>query len=277
MRIVCLSAEAADICYRLAVWDQVVGISAFCSKAFPPRPIVSGFSTANSRKILEISPDLVITFSDVQAEIAEKLIRAGCQVLALNHRSLRGIGDSIELIARLAGVPERGERLARSFSDELEALRYEPPVRPRVYFEEWDDPLVSGIEWTGEIIQIAGGENIFPAARKNRAKERTVSSAEIIFKDPEIILASWCGKTVNVPSILARAGWLQIRAIQDQRVYAIDSNDILQAGPSLVEGLRQIRRIVHDWCVQKEGGETNRIQRIDLSNINNERKTYSSK
>jgi len=254
MRIVCLSAEAADICYRLAVWDQVVGISAFCSKAFPRRPIVSGFSTANLRKILETSPDMVITFSDVQAGIAEKLIRAGCQVLALNHRSLRGIADSIEMIARLAGVPDRGERLARSLLDQLEALRYEPPVRPRVYFEEWDDPLVYGIEWTNEIIQIAGGESIFPAAQKNRAKDRTVSSAEIIFKDPEIILASWCGKTVNLPSVLARAGWLQIRAIQDQQVYAIDSNDILQAGPSLVEGLRQIRRIVHDWYVQKEGG-----------------------
>jgi iron complex transport system substrate-binding protein len=254
MRIVCLSAEAADICYRLAVWDQVVAVSAFCSNRLSERPIVSGFSTANLPKILETSPDLVITFSDVQAGIAERLIRAGCQVLALNHRSLQGIADTIEMIARLAGVPDRGRRLARSFLAELEGLRYEPAVRPRVYFEEWDDPLVSGIEWTSEIIQIAGGENVFPAAGNNRASERIVSREEVIFKDPEIILASWCGKTVNLPSILARDGWLPIRAIQDQHVYAIDSNNILQASPSVVDGLRQIRKIVQDWCAQKEKG-----------------------
>jgi iron complex transport system substrate-binding protein len=247
MRIVCLSAEAADICYRLSVWDQVVGVSAFCSKEFPTRPIVSGFSTANLRRVVDTHPDLVITFSDVQAEIAEKLIRAGCQVLALNHRSLKGIADSIELIARLAEVPDRGANLVRSFLAELEALRYEPSIPPTVYFDEWDDPLISGIEWTDEAIELAGGENIFPSAGKDRASQRIVSSADVISKDPEIILASWCGKAVNLDLIRSRPGWRQIRAVRDQHIYAIESDKILQAGPSVVEGLRQIRRIVHDW------------------------------
>jgi iron complex transport system substrate-binding protein len=246
-RLVCLSAEAALICYQLGAWDQVVGVTAYAPSNLPPRPIVSGFSAANIQKIRGLDPNLILLFSDVQADIARALIRAGYQVLALNPRSISEIAATIHLIGRITGLEEAGEMLAESFLASIENLRYHPVARPRVYFEEWDDPLICGIEWVDELVNAAGGENVFSTHAKPLAEQRVVSSDEVISKDPEIILASWCGKRVNLESICSRPGWSKIRAVKNGHVYAIDSEKILQAGPRLVEGLIQIRDIVQNW------------------------------
>jgi iron complex transport system substrate-binding protein len=246
MRIVCLSAEAADICFRLGAEADVVAVSAFAPKK-PAKPIVSGFSRGNIETIIRVDPELVVTFSDVQASLAEDLIRAGIPVLALNHFSVGGVADAVRLLGRVLGRVEAGEQLAERFLTELRERTYCPAIRPRVYFEEWDRPMISGIPWISEIIQMAGGDDIFAGRSAKKAELRTVGIKDVVAANPQIILASWCGKPVDIESIRTREGFEAIDAVRNARIYELAPEIILQAGPSLVSGLEAIGRIVREW------------------------------
>lgn len=252
MRVVCLSAEAADICFRLGAWDQVAAVSAFARVDGAPKPVVSGFATGWVDRILEPGPDLVITFSDVQANLARDLIKAGGQVLALNHASLQGVVDSIHLLGAVLGVPLAASRLADQFTKRLAALRHEPARRPRVYFEEWDHPLIGGVGWVQELIALAGGEPVICGAENFKAAQRVCSPAAVLERDPEIILLSWCGKPADVPAVRARPGWYRCTAVRENQIFSLDPNKILQASPALVEGLVAIREIIVAWCAGRD-------------------------
>jgi iron complex transport system substrate-binding protein len=250
VRIVCLSAEAADICHRLGAWEQVVGVSAFARVSGLPKPVVSGFSSGNLSRVLSLAPDLVITFSDVQAQLAGDLIRTGFQVLALNHHSLEGVVHGIRLLGGVLNRPEAAERLALWFSSELTRLQFRPVRRPRVYFEEWDDPPIAGIGWVQEVIRLAGGDPL-PLGTGFKAKDRICSAGDILRYDPEVILLSWCGKPPDVAAVEARPGWDQCAAVRNGWIRSVDPNKILQAGPALVEGLVAIRQVVTAWCTNQ--------------------------
>jgi iron complex transport system substrate-binding protein len=248
VRIICISAEAAEICWSLDEWDQVVGVTAFGPKHLPAKPIVSGFASGNVNRILALHPDLVISFSDVQAKLVDQLVRAGVTVFALNYYDLAGVARAIHLLGRLLGTPEKGEKVANHFNVGLEGGRFSPSVRPRVYFEEWDNPLIHAIPWVQEIIELAGGDYVFRNSTLNRAQDRVVTEEMVFSTNPEIILASWCGKSVDVPAICARPGFAEVEAVKQHQVYSIDPEKILQAGPQLLGGLEEIRRIIQDWC-----------------------------
>lgn len=248
MRIVCLSAEAADICAQLGAWSEVVAVTAFAPQSgLDRRPVIGGFATLDGERVTNFSPDLVITFSDVQAEFAAELIRAGCTVLATNQRTLVEIASTIRLIGGAIGRPREANALATEFTRALNALATDAGPWPRVYFEEWPDPTISGIGWVGELIERAGGIDVFAERRGKSSRERTVTAAEIIAADPEIIIASWCGKPVNLETIRRRPGFSKVAAVNDDQLYAIDSDLLLQPGPRLLAGAREIRRILEAW------------------------------
>jgi iron complex transport system substrate-binding protein len=250
-RIVCLTDETTETLYLLGEQDRIVGISAYASRPKEARskPRVSAFRDANFEKILALEPDLVLAFSDVQAEITRELVRRGATVLHFNQRSVAQIFEMIGTLARLVGKQAEGEALIADLRGGLDQIRDAAksiPRRPRVYFEEWNDPLIGGIEWVEELIEIAGGEPIFPALRRcGKAQDRVVDPAEVAARDPEVILASWCGKKVRTDAIAARPGWAQISAVRNGHVYEIEGDCILQPGPaSLTEGVRQIHAIL---------------------------------
>ena len=248
MRIVCLSAEAADICAQLGAWDDVVAVSAFAPQAgLARRPVISGFSTADCDHIASLAPDLVITFSDVQAEIAAELIRAGCAVLATNQRTLAEIAQTIRMIGGALGRSAAAEVLSGHFLREIEALTSTASPRPRVYFEEWPDPMISGIGWVGELIERTGGDDIFATRRGRASRERVVTVDEVIAANPDVIVASWCGKSVDAASIRQRPGFSEIGAIRRGELHAMDSDILLQPGPRLLAGARELRRIFDAW------------------------------
>ena len=248
MRIVCLSAEAADVCARLGAWEDVVAVSAFASQeGRPPRPVIGGFSTVDADRVAALAPDLVICFSDVQAEIAAQLIRRGCTVLATNQRTLAEISGAIRLIARAIGRDSAGETLANHFLAAVKALGNATEPRPRVYFEEWPDPLISGIGWVGELIEQCGGIDVFAGRRGRASRERGVTIEEVIAANPEIIIASWCGRRVDTGTIRARPGFSAIRAVQEDEIHAIDSGILLQPGPAVLDGARELKRIFEAW------------------------------
>jgi iron complex transport system substrate-binding protein len=247
-RIVCLSAEAADWLLRIGAWDNVVGVTAF----FPEpsggsaKPRVSGFSTARLTEIKALNPDLVITFSDVQAEFAAELIKHGFPVIATNQRTLAETEETLSMLGRLVGRESESERLLAEFRERLAPVATSTNP-PRVYFEEWNDPLISGIGWVGELIERAGGADVFPELRKHRAaKDRIVSSEQVCRTNPEIIFASWCGKPVDAGAISSRPGWAEISAVRAKRIFEIPGEDILQPGFRLVSGFEQLKRIIAD-------------------------------
>jgi iron complex transport system substrate-binding protein len=246
MRVVCLSAEAADVCFRLGAEADVLAVSAFAPKV-PAKPIVSGFAHGNVENIVRADPELVVTFSDVQAGLAERLIRRGIPVLALNHFTIAGVLDSIRMLGGVLGRGDAAEKLVNVFRVKLRELTYSPAIRPRVYFEEWDDPMIAGIAWISEIIQMAGGNDIFVGRSAKKAEQRVVRSAEVVAANPQIILASWCGKTVDIESIRAREGFEAIDAVRTGQIHELAPEIILQAGPALVSGLEEIGRIVREW------------------------------
>jgi iron complex transport system substrate-binding protein len=247
-KIVCLSGESADICDRLGAAGRVVAVSAFAPKSMRTgRTVAGGFSTLKMDDLLSIEPDLVITFSDVQAQIAAELIRNHCTVLATNQRSLNEIIEAILLIGRAIGCAAEAEKLASDFASQLEAFRRDKVPRPRVYFEEWDDPLISGIGWVSEVVNLVGGDDIFFRSGAKASRERVVEAATVCGADPEIIFASWCGKSVDVASIVGRSGWQAISAIRNKNIYPIDSADILQPGPGILAGVKQMAGIIERW------------------------------
>ena len=248
-RIVCLTEETVETLYLLGEQDRIVGVSGYCVR--PPQvrrenPRVSAFITADVPKILALEPDLVFAFSDLQADIAAELARAGVAVHLFNQRDIAGIMAMIRTVGALVGAADRADALARSFEERLESLAASVSgrARPRVYFEEWDEPLISGIGWVSELIEIAGGADIFAENRaKQAAKDRIVPPQAVIDARPDIILASWCGKKVRPERIAGRLGWDAIPAVRDGRIHEIKSPLILQPGPAaLTEGLDAIAR-----------------------------------
>jgi iron complex transport system substrate-binding protein len=250
-RIVCLTEETTETLYLLGAGDRVVGISGYTAR--PPearqKPKVSAFINARFDKIDGLRPDLVLTFSDLQADISAELIRRGYPVVAFNQRSLAEILQTIRMIGALVGLSDRADELAASLERDLDAVRARAsslPRRPRVFFEEWNDPIISGICWVDELIEIAGGDPIFPALRCERlAKQRIVSAADVASRDPEVIIASWCGKAVRRQTIVERPAWAHVSAVRTRRIYEIKSTYILQPGPAaLTEGVRRLEACI---------------------------------
>ena len=246
-RIVCLTEETTETLYLLGEGDRVVGISGYTVR--PPearaKPKVSAFINARFDKIEALRPDLVLAFSDLQADISAELIRRGYPVVTFNQRSVAEILQTIRMIGALVGAADRADALARRLEAGLEDIRRSAamlPIRPRVFFEEWDDPLISGIRWVEELVEVAGGDPIFPELRNGRlAKDRIVSLAEVARRDPQVIVASWCGKAVKKRTIVEREGWSDVSAVRAGHIYEIKSTYILQPGPaSLTDGVSQL-------------------------------------
>ena len=250
-RIICLTEETTETLYLLGEQERIVGVSGYTVR--PPearqKPKVSAFINAKFDKILALEPDLVFAFSDLQADIAAELIRRGVNVLTFNQRSVTEILEMILTVGRIVGGEEKARQLVSSLQSELEAIA-DSTTRfahcPRVFFEEWYDPLISGIRWVDELIEIAGGECIFPDLRRQQAaKDRIVNPADVIARDPEVIIASWCGRHVKKNVIREREGWQEISACRDNHIYEVKSAFILQPGPAaLTEGVRQLHSIL---------------------------------
>jgi iron complex transport system substrate-binding protein len=250
-RIVCLTEETTETLYLLGEGDRVVGVSGYTVR--PPearqKPRVSAFINAKFDKILALEPDLVMTFSDLQANIAAELIRRGLTVLSFNQRSVEEILNMIHTLAAVVGVPEKGRELVTQLQSDLQAIANSATAfafRPRVFFEEWNDPLISGIRWVEELIEIAGGVPIFPELRfMKNAPDRIVNPAEVVSRNPDVIIGSWCGVKVNKKTIRSRPGWNEIAAVRNDHIYEIKSTYILQPGPAaLTEGVRQLHTIL---------------------------------
>jgi iron complex transport system substrate-binding protein len=250
-RIVCLTDETTETLYLLGEQDRIAGVSGYSTR--PPearlKPRVSAFRNARFDAILDLKPDLVLAFSDVQAEITRELVLRGVTVLNFNQRSIEEILDMIAMLARIVGRQSEGLALIaelRSGLDKLAASAKAFKMRPRVYFEEWNDPLISGIRWVEELIEIAGGETVFPELREcGKAKDRVVDPAEVVARDPEVIIASWCGRKVNKAAICLRPGWESIAAVRSGHVYEVKSNCILQPGPAaLTDGVQKLHAIL---------------------------------
>jgi iron complex transport system substrate-binding protein len=245
-RIVCLSAEAADWLWRVGAWKNVAGVTAYFSQPndAPPKPRVSGFSSANLDQITRLNPDLIITFSDVQTQLAAALIQRGFSVLATNQRTLAEIETTLALLARVVNRECEGEKLLYEFRERLAPVT-KVERRPRVYFEEWNEPLISGIAWVSELIERVGGEDIFANLRTKRAApERVVSPDQICQADPDIIFASWCGKPVQPAEIAARPNWNGLTAVRGKHIYEILGEDILQPGFRLVYGYERMKKLL---------------------------------
>jgi len=244
-RIVCLTEEPTEILYALGEGERVVGISAYTVR--PPearrdKPVVSAFVGGHLEKVSALKPDLVIGFSDVQADWARDLIAAGLPVLILNQRSIQEILGVIVDLGSLVGARERAMQLASDYLQRLESVEAETSAlgtRPRVYFEEWDDPMICGIRWVSELIAVAGGRDVFAdRASSSLARGRFVSASEVAQADPELILASWCGKPLDRPALMGRPEFKQVDAIVNDRVSEVPAEIILQPGPaSLTDGL----------------------------------------
>ena len=255
-RIVCLTEEPTETLYALGEQDRIVGISGFTVR--PPqarreKPKVSAFTSAKTGEILKLKPDLAIGFSDIQADIAAELVRAGVEVWIANHRSVEGILDYVRRLGALVGAGARADAYADELQRGLEVIARGAamlPRRPRVYLEEWDEPLITGIRWVSELVTIAGGDDVFPErATEPLAKQRILADAtEVVRRAPDIILGSWCGKKFRPEKVAARPGWDAIPAVRDGELHEIKSPLILQPGPAaLTDGVRAIAAIIQRW------------------------------
>jgi len=258
-RIVCLTEETVETLYLLGEDRRIVGVSGYAVR--PPqvrreKPRVSAFISADVPKIIALKPDLVLTFSDLQADIVSELIRANVPVHAFNQRDIGGILDMIRTLGALVGAAEKADTLANSLAARVNAVHERAsrlPHRPRVYFEEWDEPMISGIAWVSELIEAAGGIEVFPqlAARKN-AKDRIVSINDVIAARPDIIVGSWCGKKFVPAKVAARPGFADIPAVADRWLREIKSTLILQPGPAaLTDGLDKLAGIISEWVEKR--------------------------
>jgi iron complex transport system substrate-binding protein len=250
-RVVCLTEETTETLYRIGAGDLVVGVSGFTVR--PPearrKPRVSSFLDADFERILALRPDLVVGFSDLQAEIARELARRGVPVLVTNQRSVAEILQTIRAVSAVVGRGEDGAALARGLEAglaEVAARAAELPRRPRVFFEEWHDPLIAGIRWVSELLELAGADDVCAETRASHAaKGRIQDPAEVARRDPDAVVASWCGRRARRALIVARPGWDRVRAVQDDQLYEVKSAVILQPGPAaLTDGVAQLSRIV---------------------------------
>ena len=262
-RIVCLVEEPTEVLYALGEQDRIVGISGFTVR--PPRarkekPKVSAFTSAKIDEILKLKPDFAIGFSDIQADIAAELVRRGVEVWIANHRSVDEILDYVRRLGALVGCADRAnayaDALARGLA-QIEAQAAALPRRPKVYFEEWDEPRISGIRWVAELVRLAGGDDIFPElAAEPLAKQRILANDdEIIARAPDIVLGSWCGKKFQPGKVAARPGWENVPAVRDGELHEIKSPIILQPGPAaLTDGVREIHAHIARWAAKKGTG-----------------------
>jgi len=250
-RIVCLTEETTETLYLLGQGERIVGVSGYTVR--PPearlKPKVSAFINAKFDKISSLKPDLVLAFSDLQADLCAELVRRGMNVVVFNQRSVAEILQMIAMLGGLVGCQAEAERLADRLSADLEGIKTSAAQfkrRRRVFFEEWDEPLISGIRWVEELVEIAGGTPLFPElAHAALAKDRIVDAAEVARRDPEVIFASWCGKKMKKATIVSRPGWDATAAVRDDRIFEIKSTYILQPGPaSLTEGVQQMHAIL---------------------------------
>lgn len=255
-RIVCLTEETTETLYLLQEDWRIVGISGFTVR--PPRarkekPKVSAFTSAKIDRICELRPDLVLGFSDLQAQIAADLVRLGLNVHVFNHRDVAGIFTMIRMLGGMVGCQAKAETLCQELEAGLAVIRSAASafkVRPRVYFEEWDEPLIVGSRWVSELVEIAGGEECFPEyACQSLGKDRILADdQEVVRRAPDVILGSWCGKKFQPETVKARAGWQAIPAVAGSRLYEVKSPIILQPGPAaLTDGVRAMHRIFCDW------------------------------
>src|SRR5688572_9078642 len=256
-RIVCLTEEPTEVLYALGEQDRIVGISGFTVRpaiARREKPKVSAFTSAKIGEILKLEPDFVIGFSDIQADIAAELIRHGVEVWISNHRSVDGIIDYVRRLGALVGASERANAYADELQRGLEVIEADAaslPRRPKVYFEEWDEPLITGIRWVAELVRIAGGDDVFPeCAAQSLAKHRILENGdEVIRRAPDIILGSWCGKRFRPEKVAARPGWSAIPAVRDGELHEIKSPIILQPGPAaLTDGVSAIAAHIQRWA-----------------------------
>ena len=252
-RIVCMTEETTEVLYRIGEDARIVGISAFTvrpARVKQQKPVVSQFTKADCPAILAVNPDLVLAFSDLQADICAELIRKGVEVHCFNQRSIAEILQMIQTVAGLVGAPGKGQKLCTELEQGLESIRRAAerfPRRPRVYFEEWHDPMITGIQWVSELIETAGGEDVFREHRTAKsASDRIVQDPrEVIRRKPEVYLASWCGRKFRPEYLPKRPGWEQAEFIANNDVFEIDSSTILQPGPAcLTEGVWEIHRIL---------------------------------
>ncbi len=259
-RIVCLTEEPTEVLYALGLEERIVGISGFTvrpARARREKPRVSAFISAKLDRILALRPDFVIGFSDIQADIAQALIKRGIEVWISNHRSIDGILGYVRRLGALVGAAERAEEYALQLEAHVERVRQAAallPRRPRVYFEEWDEPLITGIRWVSELIGVAGGDDVFPErALCALGKDRILADAgEVIRRAPDVILGSWCGKRFRPNLVAARQGWDAVPAVRDGELHEIKSPIILQPGPAaLTDGLDAIHRVMRQWSTHR--------------------------
>jgi iron complex transport system substrate-binding protein len=254
-RIVCLTEETVETLYRMGEEARIVGVTGYAvrpARVRREKPRVGGFISADTGKILALEPDLVLAFSDLQAGIVTDLVKAGIAVHAFNQRGVAGIFAMIETLGALIGEPEKGRTLSTSLRDRLArtaARTARLPIRPRVYFEEWDEPMIAGIGWVSELIEIAGGSDVFARlAKEAAAKDRIVSADAVIAARPDIIIGSWCGKKFRPERVAARPGFALLPAVADGFVREIKSTLILQPGPAaLTDGLEAIEALISEW------------------------------
>jgi iron complex transport system substrate-binding protein len=255
-RIVCLTEETTEWLYLLGQEARIVGISGYTvrpRRAREEKPKVSAFLSAKIDKILALQPDCVFGFSDLQADIAALLIRAGIQVTVFNQRSVDEIFAMLYQVAAMVGQAEQGLARIAAMRAELDAIRYKAAGfkrRPKVFFEEWDEPHISGIRWVSELLGVAGGDDVFPElALQSLGKDRIIANSQtIIDRAPDIIIGSWCGKKFRPEKVAARPGWQDVPAVRNGQLFEIKSADILQPGPAaLTDGVAQMHRIVSQW------------------------------
>ena len=258
-RIVCLTEETTETLYLLGEEWRIVGISGFTvrpARARKEKPRVSAFTSAKIDRIIALEPDLVLGFSDLQADIAAELIRAGVEVHVFNHRSIEEILRMIRALGGMIGCEAKTHELVKQLTGGLAEVRERAAAlarRPRVYFEEWDEPLIAGIRWVSELIELAGGENCFPElAAQSLGKNRIIADpGEVVRRAPDIILGSWCGKKFQPAEVAARAGWAEVPAVRDGFVREIKSAIILQPGPAaLTDGVRAVQGVIEEWAAR---------------------------
>ncbi|MEL7340023.1 MAG: ABC transporter substrate-binding protein [Bacteroidota bacterium] len=249
-RIVCLTEETTEWLYLLGEQERIVGISAYTERpevAKQEKPIVSAYIGGHVEKIKALNPDLVIGFSDVQAELARELITANLQVLITNQRSVEDIFSTLSWVSRLIGAEQKATPILDGYRRSIDQMLSTAPLQKlRVYFEEWDEPAISAIQWVSELIEIAGGENIFADRADGKAsKERYVEHKEVLTRNPEVMIGCWCGKVFEPQAVKQRKGYHQVSAIQEEQLFEMDPAIILQPGPAcLSDGLSELRRLL---------------------------------
>lgn len=260
-RIVCLTEEATEWLYLLGEEARIVGISGYTvrpRRAREEKPKVSAFLSAKIDKILELRPDCVFGFSDLQADIAAELVKRGVQVTIFNQRSVEEIFAMLYQVAAMVGRADDGLKLLEGMRARLlaiEAAGRALPRRPRVFFEEWDEPHISAIRWVSELVGIAGGDDVFPElSQQSLGKDRIIADgADIVRRNPDIVIGSWCGKKFRAERVAARPGWEQVNAVREGQLFEIKSADILQPGPAaLTDGVEQLHRIMLEWSARHD-------------------------